>query len=125
MTAAVRIALDDAFVEALLAYADTPAGEPMPAGAEQAVDALLGALERGEVRAAERDAAGLWRAVPWVKRGILLGFRVGQVVDMSTGGHHGEPRLGFFDKHTYPPQPMTTANGVRVVPGGSAVRRGA
>ena len=125
MTAAVRIALDDAFVTALLAYADTPAGEPMPAGAEPAVDALLGALERGEVRAAERDAAGLWRAVPWVKRGILLGFRVGQVVDMSTGGHHGEPRLGFFDKHTYPPQPMTTANGVRVVPGGSAVRRGA
>ena len=115
----------DAFVSALLRLADTPAGEPLPSDAEDMVEALLGALERGSVRAAERDADGTWRAVPWVKRGILLGFRAGRIVDMSIGGHHGEPRFGFFDKHTYPPQPMTIANGVRVVPGGSSIRRGA
>ena len=117
--------LDEAFIATLLRYADTPAGEPLPTEADHHVDALLGALERGAARAAERGADGTWRAVPWVKRGILLGFRVGRVVDMSLGGHHGELRLGFFDKHTYPPQTMSLENGVRIVPGGSAVRRGA
>ncbi|MEO7455995.1 MAG: 2,3,4,5-tetrahydropyridine-2,6-dicarboxylate N-succinyltransferase [Gemmatimonadaceae bacterium] len=102
-----------------------PAGQPLPPDAEHLVDALLGALERGAVRAAERDASGTWTAVAWVKRGILLGFRAGRVVDMSFGGHHGEPRLSFFDKHTYPPRPMAVEDGVRIVPGGSAVRRGA
>ena len=61
---------------------------------------LLAALERGEVRAAERDDDGTWRAVPWVKRGILLGFRVGTLVDMSVGRRRHS--LPFFDKHTYP-----------------------
>jgi 2,3,4,5-tetrahydropyridine-2-carboxylate N-succinyltransferase len=125
MTTAEGRALDQTFVDQLLAYADTPVGQPLPPDAEHAVDALLGALERGAVRAAERDADGTWRAVPWVKRGILLGFRVGRIVEMSIGGHHGEPRFGFFDKHTYPPQSLSLASGVRVVPGGSAVRRGA
>ena len=60
-----------------------------------------------------------------MKRGILLGFRVGRIADMSLGGHHGEPKFGFFDKHTFPPQRLELLNGVRVVPGGSAVRRGA
>jgi 2,3,4,5-tetrahydropyridine-2-carboxylate N-succinyltransferase len=77
------------------------------------------------VRAAERDAAGNWHAVPWVKRGILLGFRVGRIVEMSIGGHHGEPRFAFFDKHVYTPRGLTLGDGVRIVPGGSAVRRGA
>ncbi|MDQ2668162.1 MAG: 2,3,4,5-tetrahydropyridine-2,6-dicarboxylate N-succinyltransferase [Gemmatimonadota bacterium] len=108
----------------ILRYADTPAGESLPADAEQVVDALLGALERGEVRAAERGEDGAWRAVTWVKRGILLGFRVGRIVDMSLGGHHGEPRFAFFDKHTYPPRPLGLDAGVRIVPGGSSVRRG-
>ncbi|MEO8622534.1 MAG: hypothetical protein ABI625_15790, partial [bacterium] len=125
MTSATGRTLDDEFIAGLLRYADTPAGEPLPHDAEYVVDALLGALERGAVRAAERGDDGTWRAVSWVKRGILLGFRVGRVVDMSLGGHHGETRLGFFDKHTYPPQPMTAENGVRIVPGGSSVRRGA
>jgi 2,3,4,5-tetrahydropyridine-2,6-dicarboxylate N-succinyltransferase len=118
-------ALDEAFIAELLGYADTPAGSPLPSAAEHAVDALLGALERGTVRAAERDATGVWHAVSWVKRGILLGFRVGRVVEMSIGGHHGEPRFAFFDKHTFPPLPIGLAGGVRIVPGGSAVRRGA
>ena len=125
MTPAAGGALDAEFIAALLRYAETPSGDDLPHDAEHVVDALLGALERGAVRAAERGGDGTWRAVPWVKRGILLGFRIGRVVDMSMGGHHGEPRLGFFDKHTYPPQGMTIANGVRIVPGGSAVRRGA
>jgi 2,3,4,5-tetrahydropyridine-2,6-dicarboxylate N-succinyltransferase len=118
-------AFDAAFVDRLLRYADTPAGTSLPPDAEEMVNALLGALERGEIRAAERDAEGRWNAVPWVKRGILLGFRVGRIVEMSIGGHHGEPRFGFFDKHTYPPQPISLDKGVRIVPGGSAVRRGA
>jgi 2,3,4,5-tetrahydropyridine-2-carboxylate N-succinyltransferase len=118
-------ALDQRFAARLLAYAEWPAAQALPPDAEQMVDTLLMALERGSVRAAERDADGGWHAVPWVKRGILLGFRVGRMVEMSIGGHHGEPRFGFFDKHTYPPQQIALADGVRIVPGGTAIRRGA
>ena len=76
----------------------------MPNDAEQTVEELLRALEAGEVRAAERDASGNWRAVPWVKQGILLGFRVGQVIDMTAYVSEGAPaRFFFFDKHTFPP----------------------
>ena len=63
--------------------AATPAGTPLPPHARDVVTALLDALERGEVRAAERGDDGDWRAVPWVKQGILLAFRVGQIVDLS------------------------------------------
>ncbi len=117
--------IDEDFAARILGYAETPAGQALRPEAEQLVDTLLDALERGDVRAAERDADGLWQAVPWVKRGILLGFRVGRLVEMSIGGHHGEPRFAFFDKHTYPPQTLTIENGVRIVPGGTAIRRGA
>jgi 2,3,4,5-tetrahydropyridine-2-carboxylate N-succinyltransferase len=120
-TAAPALAPD--FVDRLLRAADTPAGGAVPQEAEQLVDALLSALERGEVRAAQRDAAGKWNAVPWVKRGILLGFRVGRLTDMSVGD--GESSLPFVDKHTYPVQQFDVARGVRIVPGGSSVRRGA
>ncbi len=115
----------DDLAERLVRYADVPAGQTLPPDAEPAVDALLDALERGTVRAAERDAEGTWQAVAWVKRGILLGFRIGRITEMSIGGHHGEPRFAFFDKHTFPPQALQLAQGVRVVPGGTAVRRGA
>ncbi|HEY0552821.1 MAG TPA: 2,3,4,5-tetrahydropyridine-2,6-dicarboxylate N-succinyltransferase [Thermoanaerobaculia bacterium] len=83
------------------------------------------ALNRGEIRAAEPDAGSPtgWRVNPWVKQGILAGFRMGEVVDMSVGGPPGG-RLSFLDKSTYPPRPLTLADGVRVVPGGSAVRDG-
>jgi 2,3,4,5-tetrahydropyridine-2-carboxylate N-succinyltransferase len=83
------------------------------------------ALNRGEVRAAEPDAASPtgWRVNPWVKQGILVGFRMGEVVDMSVGGSTGT-RLPFLDKATYPPRPLDPAAGVRVVPGGSAIRDG-
>ena len=78
------------------------------------------ALNRGEVRAAERDESGRWQANAWVKRGILLGFRMGSLVDMSIG-----ECLHFFDKSTYPVRPMSTADNVRIVPGGSSIRDGA
>jgi 2,3,4,5-tetrahydropyridine-2-carboxylate N-succinyltransferase len=120
-----KTVLDGKFAARILAYAETPAGTVLPPDAEAHVESLLAALERGDVRAAERDASGAWQAVAWVKRGILLGFRVGRITEMSIGGHHGEPRFAFFDKHTFPPQQLSTASGVRVVPGGTSVRRGA
>jgi len=83
------------------------------------------ALNRGEIRAAEPDAASPigWRVNPWVKQGILAGFRMGEVVDMSVGGPTGA-RLPFLDKATYPPRPLDIASGVRLVPGGSSIRDG-
>ena len=122
---ASRPVVDQQFAAKVLSYSETPAGQALLPDAQQVVETLLEALEAGTVRAAERDAAGNWHAVPWVKRGILLGFRVGRIVEMSIGGHHGEPRFAFFDKHVYTPRALTLADGVRVVPGGSAVRRGA
>ena len=90
------------------------------AEAMAAFEELRGALERGEVRAAEPDGAG-WRVNAWVKRGILLGFRIGQTV--VTGGDDGG--LGFVDKATLRVRRFRTEDGVRVVPGGSSVRAGA
>jgi 2,3,4,5-tetrahydropyridine-2-carboxylate N-succinyltransferase len=83
--------------------------------------ALRSALEAGDVRAAEPDAASPsgWRVNAWVKRGILLGFRLGALEEMPSVG------LSFVDKHTYPVRRFTAADGVRVVPGGSSVRAGA
>ena len=81
------------------------------------------ALNRGEVRAAEPDAASLtgWRVNAWVKKGILLGFRMGAVVDMSVD----TTRQPFLDKSTYPVRTMRPGDGVRIVPGGSSIRDGA
>ncbi|HEY2375143.1 MAG TPA: 2,3,4,5-tetrahydropyridine-2,6-dicarboxylate N-succinyltransferase [Gemmatimonadaceae bacterium] len=98
----------------------------MPNDAEEVVDALLRALEAGDVRAAERSDQGAWHAVSWVKQGILLGFRIGQVIDMTSYDDRGAPaRFFFFDKHTYPPHGFDLTDGVRIVPGGSSIRRGA
>ncbi|MDQ1523804.1 MAG: 2,3,4,5-tetrahydropyridine-2,6-dicarboxylate N-succinyltransferase [Pyrinomonadaceae bacterium] len=79
------------------------------------------ALNRGEARAATRDADGTWRVNAWVKRGILAGFRMGALADMSPP----DRSLQFFDKDTYPIHKFTTEDGVRLVPGGSSVRDGA
>lgn len=78
------------------------------------------ALRRGEIRAAEKDADGTWRANAWVKQGILLGFRMGKMVEMSKSTE----TLQFFDKDTFPLRPMTLDDGVRIVLGGSAIRDG-
>ncbi len=83
---------------------------------------LRNALEAGTLRAAEPDAAAPtgWRVNAWVKRGILLGFRIGALTQMSGGG-----ALSFLDKATYPARSFTPEDGVRIVPGGSSVRSGA
>ena len=78
------------------------------------------ALNSGEIRAAQKDASGNWTVNSWVKQGILLGFRMGALVDMS-----GDGALRFFDKNTYPLRPLTTNDEVRIVPGGSSIRDGA
>jgi len=84
---------------------------------------LQRALNEGEVRAAEPDATtpSGWRVNAWVKQGILLGFRFGDVVDMSAD--HG--RWPFYDKDTMPIKKPGLGAGVRIVPGGSTVREGA
>ncbi|MCX7924546.1 MAG: 2,3,4,5-tetrahydropyridine-2,6-dicarboxylate N-succinyltransferase [Fimbriimonadales bacterium] len=82
---------------------------------------LIEALERGEARAAEPDPDSPtgWRVNAWVKQGILLGFRLGKLEPMLWGG------VEFLDRHLYPPREFTLSGGVRIVPGGTSVRRGA
>jgi 2,3,4,5-tetrahydropyridine-2,6-dicarboxylate N-succinyltransferase len=86
-------------------------------------EAFKAALNRGEARAAEPDAGSKtgWRINAWVKKGILLGFRMGKVVDMSVD----RLRQPFFDKDTYPVKAVSLASQVRIVPGGSSIRDGA
>jgi 2,3,4,5-tetrahydropyridine-2-carboxylate N-succinyltransferase len=90
--------------------------------AEAAFFELRGALESGTLRSAEPDTSlplG-WRVNAWVKRGILLGFRLGQMVEMGC-----PDGFRFVDKATYPARRFSAADGVRVVPGGSSIRSGA
>lgn len=89
------------------------------AKALEAFQRLKTSLNAGTVRAAERDADGGWRVNAWVKTGILLGFRLGRVVPVSAGAP-----FQFFDKDTYPLRDFAEGNGVRIVPGGSAIRDG-
>src|SRR2546430_4172840 len=79
------------------------------------------ALNRGEIRAAERAANGKWRTNAWVKQGILLGFRMGSIIEMTPAG----APLQFLDKNTYPIRNFSTNDRVRIVPGGSSIRDGA
>lgn len=84
--------------------------------------AFKAALNAGRVRAAEPDPAAPsgWKVNGWVKKGILLGFRMGGVVDMSID----TARLPFFDKATYPVHAFSASSGIRIVPGGSSIRDG-
>ncbi len=86
---------------------------------------LRAALEAGEIRSAEPDHSNSlgWRVNAWVKRGILLGFRLGALTDMS--GKSDSSCLSFIDKATYPARRFTPEDGVRIVPGGSSIRSGA
>ncbi len=83
--------------------------------------ALRDALERGELRSAAPDPSAPtgWRVNAWVKKGILLGFRIGTLQDFPAGA------LSFVDKHTYPVRHFTADDGIRVVIGGSSIRAGA
>ena len=76
-------------------------------------------LNRGEIRAAEKKG-GVWTVNHWVKKGILLGFRMGTLEDVSIDG-----RFRFFDRNTYPIKKITLGDEIRLVPGGSSIRDGA
>ena len=80
------------------------------------------ALNSGEIRAAAPDpkSPSGWKVNAWVKKGILAGFRMGTVVDMSINA----ARQPFFDKATWPVRKFTAESGVRIIPGGSSVRDG-
>ncbi len=88
----------------------------------QAFEEFRRALNAGVVRAAEPCPGTRtgWRVNTWVKKGILLGFRMGGIVDMSIDA----ARQPYFDKSTYPVRQLTAESGVRIVPGGSSVRDG-
>ena len=111
----VDVASLESRIESLAA---TPPGETLPADVREVVDMLLNALETGHVRSAERGADGVWRVNAWVKRGILLGFRAGKLE------RSGGDSLTFVDKDTYPIRRFEEDDNVRVVPGGSSIRRG-
>jgi len=110
------------------ALAATPAGQPLPDDARDVVEGLLDALEAGAVRSAVRGDDGVWAAVPWVKQGILLAFRWGANVAMPGPGGVAPDglveRSAFVDKDTFPVRTFAPSDGVRVVPGGSSIRRG-
>ncbi len=112
-TASLESRIEESFAAGADAVGDTRALE--------AFLELRTALEAGTLRAAEPDDSALtgWRVNAWVKRGILLGFRIGKLTDMGGGA------LSFVDKSTYPARSFTTEDGVRIVPGGSSVRSGA
>ena len=82
------------------------------------------ALTQGKIRAAAKldgpNKGGRWNVNAWVKRGILLGFRLGELTEMGSGDC-----LSFVDKDTFPARRFSVADRVRVVPGGSSVRAGA
>jgi 2,3,4,5-tetrahydropyridine-2-carboxylate N-succinyltransferase len=106
----------------------------------RAFDELKAALNEGRIRAAEPDASSPlgWRVNAWVKKGILLGFRIGRIVEMpirrSRGaltGRRGGSRTApteidtqFRDKHTFPLKQIPRDQNIRVVPGGSSIRDG-
>jgi 2,3,4,5-tetrahydropyridine-2-carboxylate N-succinyltransferase len=77
------------------------------------------ALTRGEIRAAQKSD-GHWAVNAWVKQGILLGFRLGELQEMSDGAV-----LSFVDKDTFPARRVSLADRIRLVPGGSSIREGA
>jgi 2,3,4,5-tetrahydropyridine-2-carboxylate N-succinyltransferase len=100
-------------VKALKTYAERDRPE-----AVKTISLLLVELEKGNVRAAARDEDGVWRANTWVKEGILAAFRWGVAAEFASGS------LSFIDKDTIPPRRFKAADGVRIVPGGSSIRRG-
>jgi 2,3,4,5-tetrahydropyridine-2-carboxylate N-succinyltransferase len=113
----------EARIEAAFAAGAAAQADP---SAMEAFEQLRAALEAGVLRAAQPDSAGPtgWRVNAWVKRGILLGFRLGRLEALGveavlSGG------LSFVDKHTYPARQFTPEHGVRIVPGGSSIRAGA
>jgi 2,3,4,5-tetrahydropyridine-2-carboxylate N-succinyltransferase len=96
------------------------AAKDSPEESFRAFDEFKAALNEGRVRAAEPDAASPsgWRVNSWVKKGILLGFRIGRIVELPPADFQ------FRDKHTYPLKQLPDGQNIRVVPGGSSIRDG-
>ncbi|HEV8230782.1 MAG TPA: 2,3,4,5-tetrahydropyridine-2,6-dicarboxylate N-succinyltransferase [Thermoanaerobaculia bacterium] len=101
-------------IEAAAADAETRPTEEL----RRLFEELKIGLNDGSIRAAEREG-DRWVARPWVKKGILFGFRIGTLIQPALGG--GFP---FFEKDTFPVKALGLDSGVRIVPGGSAVRDG-
>ena len=94
--------------------------EELDEGSRQLFEAFIARLDAGEIRAAEKRG-GQWQVNHWVKQGILLGFRLGWIAEFSIND-----TFQFRDKHTYPLKDLRgLSQNVRLVPGGSSVRRGA
>lgn len=106
--------------DALRAFFESNASAAPEDAWTEAHQALLLALETGSVRAATRAHDGTWRAEPWVKEAILAAFRRSKVAAVEAAGPGA-----FFDKTAFPVRVFALQDGVRVVPGGTAVRRGA
>lgn len=87
--------------------------------AVKVIGLFLAELEKGSIRAAVRDADGIWKVQQWVKEGILAAFKFGVLAEFASGS------LSFIDKDTMPVRRFKMQDGVRIVPGGSSVRRGA
>ena len=87
--------------------------------AVKTINLFFAELEKGAARAAVRDENGIWTAQPWVKEGILAAFRFGVLAEFASGA------LSFIDKDTIPARRFKITDGIRIVPGGSSVRRGA
>jgi 2,3,4,5-tetrahydropyridine-2-carboxylate N-succinyltransferase len=87
--------------------------------AVKTIGLFLSELEKGTIRAADRDADGVWQVQSWVKEGILAAFRFGVLAEFASGA------LSFIDKDTIPARRFKVQDGVRIVPGGSSIRRGA
>jgi 2,3,4,5-tetrahydropyridine-2,6-dicarboxylate N-succinyltransferase len=87
--------------------------------AVKTIGLFLSELEKGTARAAVRDADGVWNVAAWVKEGILAAFKFGVLAEFASGA------LSFIDKDTIPARRFKVIDGVRIVPGGSSIRRGA
>ncbi len=110
------------YVADLRAEIERYAGGVPPGEEARALDVfrvLMARLDQGEARAAERGSDGVWRANAWVKSGILLGFRLGKLAPAAPGSP-----FPFIDKDTLPLRKVGLDDGVRIVPGGSAIRDG-
>jgi 2,3,4,5-tetrahydropyridine-2-carboxylate N-succinyltransferase len=86
---------------------------------ENVFNLFISLLDSGSIRAAEK-INGSWEVHAWVKKGILLGFKLGALRMVPSSSP-----FSFFDKHTYPTKEFSVENNVRIVPGGTSVRRGA
>ncbi len=106
----------DSKIEELFSRSETRYGEEY----FRAFDELKACLNEGLIRAAEPDVTSPsgWKVNAWVKKGILLGFRIGRIIET----HAGE--FTFYDKHTFPLRRLPPGKNVRLVPGGSAIRDG-